>query len=104
MPFRIILTRGMAIFLLAAGLVAPLVAQQESWEEMNSKVISLYCQGKFGEAVSLAQEALRVAEERFGPEHPNVARSLDSYAALLRKTNRLAEAEELERRAGGIRA
>ena len=38
-----------------------------------------------------------------GSEHPNVATSLESYAILLRKTDRNAEADELEKRARAIR-
>jgi hypothetical protein len=39
-----------------------------------------------------------------GAEHPNVADSLESYAALLRKTGRDIEAVKLEARAKAIRA
>jgi Tetratricopeptide repeat len=38
-------------------------------------------------------------EKSYGPEHPNVATSLNNLAELLRDTNRLTEAEPLYRRA-----
>ena len=43
-------------------------------------------------------------EKALGPEHPHVATSLENYAKLLRKTERDAEAEELEARGKAIRA
>src|SRR5579864_4334164 len=98
MPFRQHLTRGMAVFLMAAGLVAPLAAQQGSWEELNAKVVSLYRQGKYAEALSFAQEALQVAETRFGPEHPNLAMSLNNLAGLYSAQGRYSEAEPLYKR------
>ncbi len=39
-----------------------------------------------------------------GPEHPDVAQSLENYAALLRETARAEEAERMETRAKAIRA
>ena len=37
-------------------------------------------------------------------EHPNLAQSLESYAVLLRKMNREAEAEKVEARVRAMRA
>ncbi len=45
-----------------------------------------------------------VGPRTLGPEHPNVAQSLENYAALLRKTGRADEAAEMEARAKAIRA
>ena len=39
-----------------------------------------------------------------GPEHPDVAQSLENYSALMRKTGRSDEAAALEARAKAIRA
>ena len=50
------------------------------------------------------QRALAIREKALGPEHPDVALSLENYAELLRKTDRNAEAEKLEERARAIRA
>ena len=38
------------------------------------------------------------------PEHPDLATSLENYAALLRQTARADEAERMEARAKAIRA
>ncbi len=61
-------------------------------------------QGKYAEAEPLDQRALAIMEKALGPEHPNVAASLERYAELLRKTERNAEADRLEKRAKAIRA
>ncbi len=45
-----------------------------------------------------------IREKAIGPEHPDVATSLENYAALLRQTARADEAESMEVRAKAIRA
>jgi tetratricopeptide (TPR) repeat protein len=91
---------------LVAGLLAlpalPAVlpaAQQARWEELNARVQDLYALGKYAEATSVAQEALRVAEATFGPEHPDVATSLNNLAMLYQDQGKYAEAESLYQRA-----
>jgi len=54
--------------------------------------------------VPLYRRSLTIWEKALGPEHPNVAQSLDNYAALLRETGRADEAAEMEARAKAIRA
>ncbi len=43
-------------------------------------------------------------QQALGPEHPNVAQSLENYAELLRETGRADEAVKMEVRAKAIRA
>jgi Tetratricopeptide repeat len=45
---------------------------------------------------------LAIQEKAFGPEHPDVATSLENYASLLRAVGRRDEAAPLETRAGAI--
>jgi tetratricopeptide (TPR) repeat protein len=45
------------------------------------------------------RRALSIDEASYGPNHPKVATRLNNLAALLKATNRLAEAEPLMRRA-----
>ncbi len=45
-----------------------------------------------------------IVEKALGPEHPQVARVLENYAALLHKLDRDAEADKMEARAKAIRA
>ncbi len=61
-------------------------------------------QGSYAEAEPLHKRTLRIVEKALGPEHPNVAQSLENYAAELRKTGRTTEAVKLEARAKAIRA
>ena len=91
---------GLVLALLVAF---PVFAQEARWKELNSKVLQLYQQGKYGEAISVAQEALRVAEASFGPEHANVATALNDLAALYREQGRYAAAEPLFKRSLAIR-
>jgi len=81
----------------------PSLAQEARWHELNVQVIQLYEQGKYAEAVPLAQESLQLAEATFGPKHPNVATSLDNLATLYQKQGRYSEAEPLCKRALAIR-
>ncbi len=56
------------------------------------------------QAEPLYRRSLAIWEEALGPEHPNVATSLENYAALLRATGHTAEADKMEARAKAIRA
>ncbi len=60
-------------------------------------------QGRYPEAELLYRRALAIWEKTLGPEHPDVATSLENYAALLRKTGRDAEAARMETRAKKMR-
>ncbi len=70
-----------------------------------NNLASLYqAQGKYAEAEPLYKLSLAINEKALGPEHPQVARGLENYAALLRKSNREAEATKIEARAKASRA
>ena len=56
------------------------------------------------QAEPLYKRALTIAEKALGPDHPNVAMSLNNLAALYRATKRDKEAETLEQRATRIQA
>jgi hypothetical protein len=71
---------------------------------LNQEMVALYRAAKYDRAFVLAQKALRVAEQNVGPDHPNVATSLENLAALYRATKRSSEAEALEQLAARIRA
>ena len=42
-------------------------------------------QGRYAEAETLFRRALAIREKALGPERPEVAKTLDNYAELLRK-------------------
>ncbi len=61
-------------------------------------------QGRYAEAEPLYERALAILEKTLGPEHPNLASTLENYSALLREVGRDAEAADMEARAEAIRA
>ena len=63
----------------------------------------LYAQGRYQEAIPFAEEAVRLGEEEFGPDHPTTATLLNNLAELFRLQGRYAEAEPLHNRALAIR-
>jgi len=95
--------RKIALTMLAVYFVAPIYAYQSQWEELNAKVVQLYQQGRYAEATKVAQQALKVAEKTFGPEHPKVATSLKDLGILYDSQGKYAEAEPLYKRALAIR-
>ncbi len=63
-----------------------------------------YAESQYAKAEPLYQQALAIRQKVLGPQHPAIALVLDNYSALLRQTDRAAEANELEIRARAIRA
>ena len=59
-------------------------------------------QGQYAEAVPLYRRALAIAEKALGPDHPDVAQSLNNLAELYHDQANYAEAEPLHRRALAI--
>lgn len=58
---------------------------------------------RYAEAEAEYQHALKVLEQEFGPEHLAVGMVLESYGGLMRRMNRVAEAEKMEARAKRIK-
>ncbi len=70
-----------------------------------NKLAQLYSTlGKYAEAEPLFRLSPAIRENSLGPEHPDVAQSLENYAILLRETGRPKKAAEMEARAKAIRA
>ena len=61
-------------------------------------------QGQYAHAEPLYKRSLAITEKALGPDHPNVATSLENMAELYRKTGREKAAEALAKRAAAIRA
>ncbi|MBI1955701.1 MAG: tetratricopeptide repeat protein, partial [Acidobacteria bacterium] len=89
----------MALLLGGGVLTAHLHAQQSQWDGLNQHLAELYSNGRYEEGVPLATEALQIAETTFGPEHPNVATSLNNLAEMDRSLGRYEEAKPLYQRA-----
>ncbi|WP_437758328.1 CHAT domain-containing protein [Sorangium sp. So ce1389] len=75
----------------------------EEAARLNRDVVALYGQGRFDAAIPLAERVLGLREKALGKEHPEVAASLDSLAALYTAKEDYARAEPLYRRALAIR-
>ncbi|CAM9939141.1 unnamed protein product [Ectocarpus fasciculatus] len=63
----------------------------------------LYEQGKYGEAEPLYVRSLAINESVYGPDHPEVATSLNNWAAFLDNQGKYEEAEPLYVRSLAIR-
>ena len=72
------------------------------WDVLNQEVMELYRAGKYDRAVIVAQKALQVAEQNVGPDHPDVATSLNNLAGLYRTQGDYAKAEPLYKRSLAI--
>jgi CHAT domain-containing protein/Flp pilus assembly protein TadD len=91
-----------AVFVVVAsvlGVCLPLAAQQQNLEQLNARVQELFQEGRFSDAIPIAQESLRVAEATFGPDDAWAAFSLNNLARLYYELGRYAEAEPLYQRA-----
>ena len=64
-----------------------------SWEELNRQAGAFYAQGRYTEAVRVAEQALRVAEDAFGPGHSEVATSLHNLGEYYKAQSKYDEAE-----------
>jgi TolA-binding protein len=64
---------------------------------------TLYRRRRYLEAEESYRKALTIQEELLGPKHPTIAITLESFAALMRKLNRISEAQDMEARAKAIR-
>ncbi len=98
--------RGWMLSFLVALVLWPAVAYGQSPELKDAVALykKLNAQGRYQEALPFAEITLRWSRREFGPDHPQVAMSLENYAALLRKSGRTTEADRLEARVKAIRA
>ncbi|MBE9246697.1 tetratricopeptide repeat protein [Microcystis aeruginosa LEGE 00239] len=72
-------------------------------ERLTQQVIQLYQQGKYNEAIPLAEQALAIRKKVLGDNHPNTARSLNNLASLYQNQGRYSEAEPLYKQALAIK-
>ncbi len=64
---------------------------------------ALFAEGHYQEALPFAQEALRLSEREYGPDHPATATMLTTLAKIYHAQDKYAEAEPLFERALAIR-
>ncbi len=75
----------------------------EEAHRLNEEATELYEEGRYQEAIPIAQQALEIRETTLGESHPDVAQSLNSLAALYHAQAYYSTAEPLYRRALEIR-
>ena len=68
-------------------------------EDLNQEVVELYNEGKFNEAILVAEQALTLAKSVHSGDHADVASSLNNLAALYRTQGLYPEAEPLYQQA-----
>lgn len=98
-----VLRIGFLFAVLAFSIFAPVKAQQDELSSLNQRVVRLYGQGKYIAAIKLAERSLKLAESRFGPQHPKVGETLSNLAALYSAVRRYPQAEPLYKRSLAIR-
>jgi tetratricopeptide (TPR) repeat protein len=91
-PVRLI---AVAIILMALCPASRARSESNSAEDLIMKYFSLWREGKYAEAVPLAQRVLEMYERQFGRDHAKVAMALNNLAELLRDQGRYAEAEPI---------
>ncbi len=68
-------------------------------EDLNKEVVELYNEGKFNEAILVAEQALTLAKSLHPGDHADVASSLNNLASLYRTQGLYPEAEPLYQQA-----
>jgi tetratricopeptide (TPR) repeat protein len=68
-------------------------------QELNQQVLQLYNEGRFNEAILVAEQALTLAKSLHPGDHPDVATSLNNLASLYKSQGLYPEAEPLYQQA-----
>jgi tetratricopeptide (TPR) repeat protein len=87
--------------LLVSGALAPAdvaLAQEKDWAMLEHEALVLSARGRDAEALPLALEAARLAEETLGPEDPAVTRILYNVARIRESQGEYEAAETIRKR------
>ena len=87
-----------AVILLALSVPSPAGPQEGDLAEaqrLSGQVLEYFATGRHQEAIPLAQRALAIREKALGPEHPDIAASLNNLAALYQATGAYTKAEPI---------
>jgi CHAT domain-containing protein/Tfp pilus assembly protein PilF len=82
-----------------------LVPERQGVDEANKlrqQGLQFYQQGRYADAEPLFRRSLAIREKALGPDHPDVAQSLNNLARLYREQGRYADAEPLYKRSLAI--
>ena len=72
---------------------------EELLAQLNAQIFQLYQQGQFNQAVTLAEQALELAQYVYQCDHPDIALSLNNLALLYKSQGKLSQAEPLYQQA-----
>src|ERR1700694_3122395 len=102
-PLRQRTLRLLPSLALTLWLTYPAHAQEGEWKRLHQEAGALYSQGNYRQATIIMGQALGVAEKTFGPDHPDVATTLNNLALLYKAQGQYAQAEPLYKRSLAIR-
>jgi CHAT domain-containing protein/Tfp pilus assembly protein PilF len=97
------------IFLFAFAVSQPTYSQENELKKakkaggLNQQLGELYQQGRYAEAIPIAEKVLAIYEKAYGPDHPQVATSLNNLAWLYNALGDYAKAVPLYKRSLAIR-
>jgi CHAT domain-containing protein/tetratricopeptide (TPR) repeat protein len=95
--------RQLVCSLLLAATAHPALARGDEAKGLEGRILQLMVEGKFGEAVTLAERRVELVRTQKGEDHLDTASALEALAGLYNVKRRFAEAEPLYRGALGIR-
>ena len=92
----------LAVCLLILGSPATF-ADDDNLQALNQRIVELFKQGKYQEAIPLAEKAVDIARRLRGPEDAEFATPLENLATLYRTMGEYGKAEPLYQQALRIR-
>src|SRR5215475_10108414 len=92
---RRLLTTLLFGLMVVTSAASPLPEPSTSWGELNAAALKAYQEGQYDEGTGLAEQALALARQVFGPRHPDTLTSMNDLALLYASQGRYGEAEPL---------
>ncbi|MBW2412780.1 MAG: tetratricopeptide repeat protein, partial [Deltaproteobacteria bacterium] len=74
-------------------MVAPAHPREDLWQRLNAEITKLSREGKYRDAIYVAQNSIKLAEKSFGAQDPRAATSINNLATLYRIVGRYDDAE-----------
>lgn len=89
--------RALPVWAASVGAMDPRMATS-----LSSLALVFETRKDYTKALPLIEQALKIREEAFGVDHARLIPGLEQYAGLLRRLNRIEEAERIEARIASI--